>query len=214
MRRLVTVARHPVGAAAKWLFDLHVTGGEHVPSGAYVIAANHHSFIDPVVVTLVAGHNVRYLAVAGLFGKSRAFDELLSFFGAIPTPRDRPPIAAVRTALRELEAGRPVGVFPEGRRVSYWREDTAQRGAAWLALATGVPLLPMAIQGTQGTLGLVETAFKRTSIRVWVDPPISPLDYTGHADPVGAMSHEWYETVGHHLDPWVLGDSRLEREHY
>lgn len=202
MRRLVTVARHPIGAAAKWLYDLHVTGREHLPQGGYVLAANHFSFIDPVVATLVAGENVRYLAVAGLFDASHAFDRLISFFGAIPTPRHRPPIGAIRTALAELEAGRPVGVFPEGRRVAYWRENSAKRGAAWLSLAAGVPLVPMAIEGSQGTLGLIETGFTRTAVRVWVDEPLWPLDYTGLEDPIGAMTEDWFEIVGHHLDPW------------
>lgn len=198
----MAVVRHPIGAAAKWFFDLHVTGGERLPDGPYVLAANHLSFVDPVLMTLVAEENVRYMAVASLFETSHLFDRLISFFGAIPTPRDRVPVAAVRAALEELDAGRPVGVFPEGRRVAHWREETPQRGAAWLALAAGVPLVPVAMQGSQQTLGLAHRSFRRTAIGVWVENPIDALDFVEYEDPVGALMGAWLDAVGHHLDPW------------
>lgn|GEM_PF-1008552 len=201
-RRFVAVAKHPIGAAAGWLWDLHVAGRERLPGGPYVLASNHLSFIDPVLVTLLAQENVRYLAVASLFDTSHLFDRLISFFGAIPTPRDRVPVAAVRAALAELEAGRPLGVFPEGRRVAHWREETPQRGAAWLAFAAGVPLVPVAVHGSQETLGIVHKAFRRTAIGVWVEPPLDPLDFTGYEDPVGALTAAWLAAVGHRLDPW------------
>ena len=198
----MAIARHPIGAAARWLFDLHITGQEHLPEGGAVLAVNHLSFIDPVIVSLVAGRNVRYMAVASLFDQSHLFDRLISFFGAIPTPRDRVPVAALRSALAELEAGRPIGVFPEGRRVDRWRDETPQRGAAWLAIAAGVPLVPIAMQGSQGTLGTVERAFRRTAIRAWVEPALDPLDFVEHEDPVGALTMAWLEGVGHRIDPW------------
>jgi len=170
------------------------------------MAANHLSFIDPIIVTLVAKRNVRYLAVADLFDQHHMFDRLISFFGAIPTPRDRVPVAAIRTALAELDAGRPVGVFPEGRRVEQWREEPPQRGAAWLALATGVPLVPVAMHGTHGTLSLRESKFRRTSVRVWVEPALDPDEYLNHVDPVGALGHAWLERIGHRLDPYWRRD--------
>ena len=201
-RRFVAVARHPLGAAAKWFYDLDVTGREHLPDGPYVLAANHLSFVDPVLLTLVAKQNVRYMAVASLFDVSHMFDQLISFFGAIPTPRDRVPVAAVRAVLDELAEGRPVGVFPEGRRVAQWREQTPKPGAAWLAFAAGVPLVPVAMQGSQGTLGVEQKAFRRAAIRIWVEPPLDPLDFVDFVDPLGALTDTWVDAVGHRLDPW------------
>lgn len=187
---------------AGWAFDLRITGREHLPPEPYVIAANHLSFIDPVLVSLAAGRNVRYLAVAGLFGRSAAFDRLISFFGAIPTPRDRSPVAAVRAAVAELEAGHPVGVFPEGRRVERWGEVAPQRGAAWLALAAGVPLVPVAVYGSQGTLAPGQRSPRRTAVRIWVEAPLDPDRFLDHVDPVGAISAAWEEAVAARLDPW------------
>jgi len=212
-RRVVSVARHPVGGLARWLFDLEITNHANLPEGPCVMAANHLSFIDPVLVTLVAKRNVRYLAVADLFDQHHLFDRLISFFGAIPTPRDRAPIAAIRAALAELDAGNPIGVFPEGRRVEQWRGETPQRGAAWLALAAGVPLVPIAMQGTEGTLSVRHGAFRRTAVHIWVEPPIDPHDYIDYVDPLGALTRAWHEAVASKLDPWwgeSSGSVRLE----
>ena len=203
--RLVAIARHPIEALARWFLDLRITGRQNLPEGGYVLAANHLSFIDPVIVTLAAQRNVRYLAVAALFDQHHLFDRLITFFGAIPTPRDRLPIGATRAALEELKAGRPLGLFPEGRRVSRWRETTAQRGAAWLALATGSPLVPLAMHGTHGTLSIAHATFKRASIRIWIEEPLYPDDFLHHADPLEAMMHAWAEAVGRRLDPWWEG---------
>ncbi|MBA2336233.1 MAG: 1-acyl-sn-glycerol-3-phosphate acyltransferase [Acidimicrobiia bacterium] len=202
MRALVSVVRHPLGWLARLLCDLEINGREHIPHGAYVVAANHMSFIDPVLVTLVAGRNVRYLAAAELFDKHPLFQRLITFFGAIPTHKDRPVVAAIRAALDELDTGRPVGVFPEGRRVTHWGEEPPQRGAAWLALFTGVPLVPVAIVGADGTLSHRKPRFGRSTIRVWVQPAIDATDYLDHADPIAAISRAWATSMGARLELW------------
>ena len=137
-----------------------------------------------------------------LFNQSKQFDRLLTFFGAIPTARDVQPVRALRRALMELDRGEIVGVFPEARRVEYWGEEQPSRGAAWLALATGATLLPVAMQGTQHTLGLVEKRFRTPPIRIWIEKPIDPLDFTDHADPIKAVMAEWREAMDARLRPW------------
>ena len=88
-----------------------------LPPGPVVIAANHYSHLDPVIVGVGVRRPVRYLAVDELFGRSRFFDGLTRWLGAIPMPRARVPLGAMRTALAELRVGGSVGVFPEGVRV-------------------------------------------------------------------------------------------------
>ncbi len=202
MRRTVGAIRHPLTALAAGVLDFRVTGREHLPDGPYVLAANHFSFIDPVLVSLAAGRSIRYLAVGGIFERSRAFARVLAFFGAIPLPAGRLPVAAIRAALDELVAGHPVGVFPEGRRVARWGDGPVRGGAAWLALASGVPLVPVAVLGSDGTLSPTQPKVRRTAVRVWIEPPLDPMDFVDREHPVGAITEAWVTSVAVRLDPW------------
>jgi 1-acyl-sn-glycerol-3-phosphate acyltransferase len=198
-------------ATSKVLWDLEVTGRDHVPSGPAVFAGNHQSHIDPPLLSIAVGRNVRYLAVDELFGNVAWFDGLMMFFGAIPTPRDRPPLGALRTAIRHLEVGGLLGVFPEGRRTVYWGENGAKRGAAWLALRTGVPLIPIAIAGAERTLSRTQSQFIRTPIRVWIEAPLDPTDYLDRVDPLGAMMDDWRTAMDRRLEGWVPTEARSDR---
>ena len=99
VRRMV-----PLGTRlGRFLFDVEITGQEHLPVGPVVFAANHFSHLDPPLLTVAVRGSVRYLAVDELYGRSGGFDRLMGFFGAIPTPRERPPLggAAVAPGLCE-----------------------------------------------------------------------------------------------------------------
>lgn len=203
---LVAALKYPVGWLARVVFDLEVSGRERLPDGGYVISGNHLSFIDPVIITLAADRNIGYLATGGIFEPSVMFSQLIRFFGARPLATDRVPVGAIRGALHDLELGKPVAVFPEGRRVPYWREAQPHRGAAWIALAAGVPLVPVAMYGNHGTMGLVQSAFRRSAIRVWIEEPIDVLDYAEHEDPLSAVNQRWADVIGARLDPWWEDD--------
>ncbi len=206
-RLFVSTMRAPTRLLARGWWDLHIEGSANLPDPPFVLAANHFSFADPVLATVVLGYNIRYLALSDLFGVNAAVDGLVRFFGGIPTPRDRVPVGAVRAALAELEAGRAVGLFPEGRRVERWGETAPRRGAAWLALRAGVPLVPMAIVGSDGTLGVVERRFRRTAVGIWVEPPLDPAHHAGEVDPVGSLTEAWREVLARRLDHWDLPES-------
>jgi 1-acyl-sn-glycerol-3-phosphate acyltransferase len=180
--------------------DFEVTGPGRIPrSGPLVVAANHLSHIDPVIVSAVVQRPIRFLAVDELFGRSRAFDTLTTWLGAVPMTRVRVPLGAMRSALEWLEAGETVGLFPEGRRVGYWGEDPPKRGAAWLALRTGAPLLPIAIEGTDAMMSRDEPRLRRAPVRAWVGEPLDPDGYLDHVDPVGDLTEAW-RTV---MDGWL-----------
>lgn len=144
-----------------------------LPDAPYVIAANHYSHFDPPAIAAALDRPIRFLALEDLFVASRLLNWLITGFGAISTPRFRRPITAVRTALTALSAGDVVAVFPEATRVSHWRTLPAKRGAAWLAVRAGVPLVPVAVIGTGQAFGL-ENRVRRAQIRVIVGRPIEP----------------------------------------
>ncbi|MEN8114318.1 MAG: lysophospholipid acyltransferase family protein, partial [Actinomycetota bacterium] len=169
----VRVLNIPVRWLGRALLDLEVSGAENVPAkGPIVVAPNHLSHIDPPVVVNAVGRLVRFIAVDELFGIHLAFDVATSFFGAIPTDRDGAPIQALEEAVDHLRTGGAVGVFPEGRRVAFWGESEPKKGAAWLAWMGGAPLIPVAVHGTERTLGPVDRGIHRTAVRVWIGEPI------------------------------------------
>lgn len=203
-RFLLPVAR----GAGRVLFDLELSGAEHVPAeGAVLFAANHFSHLDPVLVSTFTGRAVRYLAVDELFGRHPGFDRLTLFFGAIPMSRVRAPLGALRTALDELASGGAVGLYPEGRRVESWGAEPPRRGAAWLAFASGAPLIPIAIQGSHRTLSINEPRFRRVPIRVSAGPPLRWEDHVDAIDPLGSMMAGWVDSLQGRLGPWYSSDS-------
>lgn len=184
-------------------FDFEVESARGAPlDGGVIIASNHFSHIDPVIVSHVVGRNIRFLALDELFGRSRLFDRLTGFFGAIPIDRSGVPVQALRRAIGHIDKGGAVGVFPEGRRVTYWGEDPPQRGAAWLAWVTGAPLVPIAIHGTDGTLSPDDLVLRRTSVRMWVGEPIWWHEYADRVNPLTAMMDDWHRWMDQHLEPW------------
>jgi 1-acyl-sn-glycerol-3-phosphate acyltransferase len=193
----------PVRLMARGLLDFEVTGTQHIPKdGPLVVAANHLSHLDPPLVVNALGRLVRFIAVDELFGNHMAFDLVTGFFGAIPTDRDGVPLRALEETVEHLRAGGSAGVFPEGRRVAYWGETEPKRGAAWLSWMSGAPLLPIAIHGTERTLGQTERGIRRTAVKMWIEKPIRWYDYADRVDPLGAMTSAWFQALDNRLAPW------------
>lgn len=183
------------GVLGKWWVDWE-RWGPRLPDGPVVVAANHFSNLDPVVVSMAAQRPIRYLAVDELYGNSAFFDRLTLWLGAIPMSRTRAPLGALRTALVELAAGGTIGLFPEGVRVWNWGEVESKRGAAWLALRAGVPLVPVAIWGTDLVMGRGSTTISRRPVTGVTCAPILPDDHRHAANPARSMTEEWERRVG------------------
>jgi len=196
------VARPIVSLFSRGYFDYELRNDGALPRrGAFILAPNHLSLVDPVFSSLGAHRNVRYLAVDELFGRSRFFDSLTGFWGAIPMSRKGIPWSALQAAIRTIHADRPVGVYPEGRRVDFWGEEPPAYGASWLALLTGAPLFPLALEGTEHVMSHRSPKFRRASIRVTVCDPIDPLDFMDYEDPLVATMAAWKQSMIQVLGP-------------
>jgi 1-acyl-sn-glycerol-3-phosphate acyltransferase len=132
-----------------------VEGREHVPrEGPVILAANHLSAVDSFLIPLVSPRQVAFLAKAEYFTRpgvrGRLTGSALSGLGAVAVPRGelRAAQAALETALGVLKEGRAFGIHPEGSRSRDGRLYRGRTGVAWLALASGAPVVPVAVLGT------------------------------------------------------------------
>ena len=148
--RLVRGACAPV---LRRLFDLRVEGAEHLPaSGSFILAANHHNYLDGVVLGVAVPRPIAFLVMPRVYRATPLHPPLHRRIGSIPVNLERPDPGAIKRVLRALDAGRIVGIFPEGPFSQEGRLVTGQPGAALIALRAGVPIVPAAIQGTYEAL--------------------------------------------------------------
>lgn len=132
-----------------------VEGLEHVPrSGAAILASNHLAVVDSFFLPLVVSRRITFLAKSEYFtgtGLRGAFKRwFFSVAGQVPIDRSDADAAqaALDTARRLLEEGKLLGMYPEGTRSPDGRLYKGKSGLARLALETGVPVIPVAMIGT------------------------------------------------------------------
>ncbi len=149
------IARFVIRPLVWVLLRPRITGRENVPlTGPVIIASNHLSFIDSIVIPIVAPRRVRLLAKAEYFtggGISGWFTRaVFTALGAYPVEREthRAAQAALDTALKVLEADEAFGLYPEGTRSKDGRLARGKTGVAWLALTADCPVVPVGITGT------------------------------------------------------------------
>ncbi|MFE4357497.1 1-acyl-sn-glycerol-3-phosphate acyltransferase [Kitasatospora xanthocidica] len=136
-----------------------IEGIGNVPrKGGVILASNHLSFIDSVVIPLTAPRRVHFLAKAEYFTgtglKGRLSKGFFEAIGAVPVERGtyRSAQASLESALEILEDGKAFGIYPEGTRSLDGRLYRGKTGVAWLALTAGVPVVPVALEGPEQIL--------------------------------------------------------------
>src|SRR6202042_731459 len=124
-------------------------GREHIPRrGPVIIASNHRSFLDPFVIATMARRPMYYVAKKELF-RNRLQGWLLNALGAFPVDRGAADGDMIETAKAILARGDIVLIFPEGTRIRPGSLGRPKRGVGRLALETGVPVVPVAVLGTE-----------------------------------------------------------------
>lgn len=145
--------RATVRAALQRLFDLAIEGLEHLPErGSYIIAANHHNYLDGVVLGVTVPRPIAFLVMPRVWRATPLHPLFHRQIGSIPIDLDRPDPGALRRALETLTSGRVVGIFPEGPFSVRGRLERGLPGVGLLALHSGVPVVPVAIRGTYEAL--------------------------------------------------------------
>lgn len=125
-----------------------VLGRKHIPRDeALMVICNHISLGDPPAVAMAYPGQLTFVAKEG-FGKRIWSRWLFGALGAVFLDKNANDLAALRAALKELKAGRSVVIFPEGRRHFDQELGEFMPGAAYIALKSGVRVLPMAVVNT------------------------------------------------------------------
>lgn len=132
-----------------------ITGAKHVPqTGGFIVASNHLSFLDSVIIQALLPRQVRFFAKADYWTqpgvKGRVMRGFFDAVGSIPVERgdQSASVNALNQLVDFIEAGDGVGIYPEGTRSRDGRLYRGRTGVGWLALTTGAPVVPVGLIGT------------------------------------------------------------------
>ncbi|HEY3366197.1 MAG TPA: lysophospholipid acyltransferase family protein [Symbiobacteriaceae bacterium] len=137
-----------VGIVYRVLYRVRVEGTENIPAdGGVIISGNHMNGNDPLFVGISATRKLAFMAKEEIF-KIPFVSFLARGVGAFPVKRGQPDRAALKRTLDLLEQGGGLGIFPEGTRNRSGKLGKAEPGTAYLALKSGVPVIPVGISST------------------------------------------------------------------
>jgi 1-acyl-sn-glycerol-3-phosphate acyltransferase len=194
---IARIARATLGRLLLVLFRVEVVSADRVPSGGAILAGNHVSYLDPVLLWCGAPRPVHFMAKVELWSSS-FIGWALDQFWAFPVDRAGADRASISTATALLEHGDLVGMFPEGTRR---RDDSDARaeahgGVAFIAIRAGVPVVPVGIVGTEKAWPPGRRLPRLVHVTVRYGEPVYPDRFEGsRKERVSAMTAEIMERV-------------------
>ena len=187
------------------LFRLRIRHHERLPaSGPAIVVAEHRSWLDPPCVGAACRRPVRFLIMERVFRKRWARWFYLRM-GGIPVGSGGGRVrglSSLRVALRRLDEGQVVGVFPEGRVIAAGERGEYRDGAALLAVRSGAPVIPIGIGGTA-------RAWPRG--RKWPQPSQVSLRFGEALFPPAQDSDDAVATFARHIEEQLRKLSTEER---
>jgi len=182
------------------LVNTKISGVHHIPrKGPVILAANHLSHVDPIMVISSSRRPVRYLAKDGHF-RNAALRTLMRATGQIETKRDKGGEQALSNAADVLEADAALGIFPEGTRSKRTEAPFLLPGKTGAArLAASYPhavVVPIALQGTRDVMEPQRHKWPRLYRRITmnVGKGVTWLEWLGH-EHGGAVTSEDLEQM-------------------
>ncbi len=157
------------------IFRLEVKGSDNFPrAGGFILASNHVSYLDPIVLGVACPRQLNFMARHDLF-TIPIFGAFIRSVGAFPLRRNSADIVSIKEALRRLRRAGGLVLFPEGRRSPKEVSQDAQPGIGFIAVKSQVPVVPAFIDGTQRALGRNARFIRPTRVRVYFGRPIYPV---------------------------------------
>lgn len=132
----------------KLVYRFKIVGKENIPGeGPLIFCGNHRNFLDPQIIVVTAGRDMRFLAKEEL-AKNPFFRLLGYLFDSILVKRDEKDLTAVKESLKTLKSDGCIGIFPEGTRNGLQKNNgQIKSGAAYFAIKTGAKIIPIGIIG-------------------------------------------------------------------
>jgi 1-acyl-sn-glycerol-3-phosphate acyltransferase len=181
-------------------FRVRLIGAENIPAGGVILAGNHVSYGDPILLWCKSPRPTHFMAKSSLWDV-RWLGWALDHFWAFPVHRGTADREAIQTATRLLDLGEPLGIFPEGTR-NLDGQAEAQGGVALIALRANAPIVPVGISGTEKIRppGTRMLRFPRVTICCGV--PICPDDVPGQGrkERVEALTAEIMRRIAEELE--------------
>jgi len=178
-----------LGPLLRLIFRPSVEGLENVPAqGGAIMASNHLAVVDSFFLPLVVPRRVTFPAKIEYFTQPGIRGRLKKWFfsgmGQIPIDRSSGSAAraALDTGVRVLREGQLLGIYPEGTRSPDGRLYKGKTGVAWLALEAAVPVIPVAMFGTERVNPIGSRLWRPHRVHVRIGPA---LDFSRYADLAG-----------------------------
>ena len=179
------LGRYVLAPLARGAYRPRIEGRANVPrTGGVIFASNHLSFIDSFVIPMSSPRHVQFLAKSSYFDgtglRGWLSREFFTAVGASPVERGAGQAAldALAQQRRMLEAGKGIALYPEGTRSLDGRLYKGRTGVAFLALQTGVPVVPV---GLIGTNEMMPVGAKFPALRPRITVRFGePLDLSSH----------------------------------
>lgn len=176
-----------VARALRLLCRPVITGLENLPQdGPVIIASNHLSFLDSVIISAFMPRRVKFIAKAEYVNspgiKGKLMREAFEFIDIIPVTRGQQSesVAALDPAVKHLKQGNVFGIYPEGTRSRDGYLYRGHSGVAYLAYVTGAPVVPVGLIGTQRLQPPGATMIRPAKFEMHVGEPIPTPESHGH----------------------------------
>lgn len=151
---------------------MSIEGRDNIPaSGPFILAPTHRSIIDTPVASGVYRRRMRFMG-ADKWWSNKHFGNLLSALGGFPVSRGSADREALKRCIAVIEGGEPLVLFPEGERKSGPVVQPLFEGAAYVAMRTGVPIVPVGIGGSERVMPKGTKFIYPRKLRVIVGPPL------------------------------------------
>ncbi len=179
----------------RFIYPVRWRHRDRIPSGRVILAGNHISYMDPIVIALGLRFPVHFMGKVELFEGHPVVAWMLPRVHAFPVRRGAADREAIARATELLQQDKAVGIFPEGTRN---QDGTAQPqdGAAFLGLRNDSPIVPVGIAGTDAIKREGSKRIHFPRITLVFGEPVVPADYEGkRRDRMQAMTSDIMERI-------------------